>query len=49
MVGSSKNITGGLLTNSNAMERRLRSPPDNRWPTVFAADLSRSKSRISSI
>ena len=29
LVGSSKNITGGLLMSSNAIAVRFRCPPDN--------------------
>jgi hypothetical protein len=28
LVGSSKNMTGGLLTSSKAIERRFRCPPE---------------------
>lgn len=48
-VGSSRNITGGLFTSSKAMDKRLRSPPDSRWPIVSAAFVNRSKLKISSI
>jgi hypothetical protein len=48
VVGSSKKITGGLLTNSNAMDSLLRSPPDNLYPKVSAALVKRNKSNISS-
>lgn len=37
VVGSSKNITGGLLTSSRAIANRLSWPPDS-WPvSVFLA------------
>lgn len=49
VVGSSRNMTGGLFTNSNAIDSRLRSPPDNRWPIVSPDLLSRNNSNISSI
>lgn len=34
LVGSSKNMTGGLLTSSRAMARRLRCPPDRELVRV---------------
>lgn len=49
VVGSSRNIMGGLFTSSNAMESRFCSPPDNRWPIVSAVLVSRNRSSISSI
>lgn len=49
VVGSSRNITGGLFTSSNAMDNRFNSPPDNKCPIVSAALPNRNKSRISSI
>lgn len=49
VVGSSRNIMGGLLTSSKAMESRFCSPPDNRWPIVSAVLVSRKRSSISSI
>ncbi|KAK3913470.1 Systemic RNA interference defective protein 1, partial [Frankliniella fusca] len=49
VVGSSRKMTGGLLTSSWAMDSRLRSPPDSRAVWVSRARVSRSMSRISSI
>jgi len=49
LVGSSKNITGGLLTNSRAMASLFLSPPDNLDVIVFLAWLRPIVSRISSI
>ncbi len=37
LVGSSKNITGGLLIISRAIESLLLSPPDNLLVMVFLA------------
>uniref|UniRef100_A0A336K7L2 CSON002676 protein n=1 Tax=Culicoides sonorensis TaxID=179676 RepID=A0A336K7L2_CULSO len=48
-VGSSKNITGGLLTNSNATDRRFLCPPDKFIVFVLAASFSPNVSIISSI
>lgn len=49
VVGSSRKITGGLFTSSNAIDNRFNSPPDNEWPIVSAAFVNLNKSRISSI
>ena len=49
VVGSSRNITGGLLTSSSAIDKRFLSPPDNLWLIVSADLFKRSKSSISSI
>ncbi|KAE8748016.1 hypothetical protein FOCC_FOCC005211 [Frankliniella occidentalis] len=49
VVGSSRKMTGGLLTSSWAMDSRLRSPPDSFEVWVSRALVSRSMSRISSI
>lgn len=49
VVGSSKNITGGLLTNSKAMDNRFISPPDSSWHIVWFDLVSRRRSKISSI
>jgi len=35
LVGSSKNMTGGLLTSSRAIDKRLRCPPDRLAVLVF--------------
>lgn len=45
VVGSSKNITLGLRTNSKAMVKRLRSPPDKLRAKEF---LLLRKSKLSS-
>jgi len=45
LVGSSKNMTGGLLTSSRAIDRRFLCPPD-RLPLLVS--LSSSSPRLSS-
>lgn len=47
LVGSSKNMTGGLLTSSRAMARRLRCPPDRQLVRVYEHSSSPSAVRIS--
>lgn len=47
LVGSSKNMTGGLLTSSSAMARRFRWPPDRLPVRVLAQDSRPSAVRIS--
>ena len=47
LVGSSKNITGGLLTSSRAIDSRLRWPPDRFTVRVFFTSIRPSVSRIS--
>lgn len=47
LVGSSKNMTGGLLTNSSAMARRFRWPPDRLPVRVLAQGSKPSAVRIS--
>lgn len=46
-VGSSKNITFGLSTNSNAMAKRFFCPPDKHPVNVFKDSVSRNVSNIS--
>lgn len=48
-VGSSKNIIGGLLTSSRAMESRFFCPPDKLRVSVLRCSLKLSVSRMSSI
>lgn len=48
LVGSSKNIMGGLLTSSRAIDNRLRWPPDKLLVRVFLASVRPRMSRISS-
>uniref|UniRef100_A0A182LTP1 Uncharacterized protein n=1 Tax=Anopheles culicifacies TaxID=139723 RepID=A0A182LTP1_9DIPT len=48
LVGSSKNITGGLLTSSSAIDRRFRWPPERLSVSVLAASSRPSVSIISS-
>lgn len=48
LVGSSKNITGGLLTSSRAMERRFRWPPERFCVLVCFASTSPNVLSISS-
>lgn len=47
LVGSSKNMTGGLLTSSSAMARRLRWPPERLPVRVLAHDSRPRAVRIS--
>lgn len=35
VVGSSRNITVGLLINSNAIDKRFFCPPDKRFDNVY--------------
>lgn len=49
VVGSSRKMTGGLFTSSNAIDNRFNSPPDNKLPIVSAALVNLNRSRISSI
>ena len=48
LVGSSKNMTGGLLTSSRAMESLLRWPPESLEALVWRASFSERRSRTSS-
>lgn len=48
LVGSSKNMTGGLLTSSNAIERRFRCPPERFAVRVSLHSAIPSVSMISS-
>lgn len=48
-VGSSKNMTGGLLTNSKAIERRFFCPPDKFRVMVRRCSCRPRVSRISLI
>ena len=47
LVGSSKNITGGLLTSSRAMASLLHCPPDREMVRVCAHSCSPRAVRIS--
>lgn len=47
LVGSSKNMTGGLLTSSRAMARRFLCPPESRAVLVWEHDIRPSAVRIS--
>ena len=47
LVGSSKNMTGGLLTSSRAMARRFLCPPESRAVLVWEQDSRPSAVRIS--
>lgn len=47
LVGSSKNMTGGLLTSSRAMARRFRWPPDRLPVRVLAQGSKPSAVKIS--
>ena len=47
LVGSSKNMTGGLLTSSRAMARRFFCPPESRAVLVWEQDSRPSAVRIS--
>lgn len=47
LVGSSKNMTGGLLTSSRAMARRFLCPPESRAVLVCEQDIRPSAVRIS--
>lgn len=49
VVGSSKNIIGGLSTNSRAMDSRFFCPPESRSQRVFLWTAKPSVSKISSI
>ena len=49
VVGSSKNMTDGLLTNSRAMESRFICPPDSFLHRVSLQVLKPIMSNISSI
>jgi hypothetical protein len=49
VVGSSRKITGGLLTSSRAIDRRFLSPPDRRSVLVLRHDISPSVQSTSSI
>lgn len=46
-MGSSKNMTGGLLTSSRAMARRFLCPPESRAVLVWEQDIRPSAVRIS--
>lgn len=46
VVGSSNNITFGLRINSIAIDRRLRSPPDNFIAKVFCLSVNFKLSNI---
>lgn len=46
LVGSSKNMTGGLSNNSNAIAKRFRCPPDNSPVLVFRTSYKPIASRI---
>lgn len=46
LVGSSKNMIGGLLTSSKAIARRFLWPPDNCFVIVFLCEYSLSDSKI---
>jgi len=48
-VGSSRKMTGGLLTSSRAMHKRFRSPPESLGAMVFWDPFRRSIPKISSI
>jgi len=48
LVGSSKNMIGGLLMSSSAMDRRLRWPPDREMVRVSPHSISPSMPSISS-
>jgi len=48
LVGSSKNMTGGLLTSSKAIERRFRCPPERFEVRVSQHSTIPSVSMISS-
>lgn len=48
LVGSSKNMTGGLLTSSRAMASRLHWPPDRQLVRVWAHSWRPKAVRISS-
>lgn len=48
LVGSSKNMRGGLLTSSRAMDRRFLCPPDKLLVLVFFVSSSPRVSKISS-
>ena len=48
LVGSSKNITGGLLINSNAIVKRFRWPPDKSDVHVFSVPRKPNSSRVCS-
>ena len=48
-VGSSKNITGGLFTSSNAMDSRFFCPPDKLLVSVLRCSSKPSVSKISLI
>lgn len=47
LVGSSKNMTGGLFTSSSAMARRFRWPPERLPVRVLAQDSKPRAVRIS--
>lgn len=47
LVGSSKNMTGGLLTSSRAIASRLHWPPDSELVRVWAHSRSPNAVRIS--
>lgn len=49
VVGSSRNITVGLLISSSAIESRFFWPPDNRFVIVFWCSYRPSNVKISSI
>lgn len=47
LVGSSKNMTGGLLTSSRAMASRFLCPPESRAVLVWEQDIRPRAVRIS--
>ena len=49
MVGSSRNMTDGLLISSKAIERRFCWPPERRAPRVFRVSVRLSCASISFI
>lgn len=49
VVGSSRNMTRGLLMSSRAMESRFFCPPESRSARVFAVSVSPSVPKISAI
>lgn len=49
VVGSSKNITGGLFNNSRAIDTRFRSPPESLSVNVSFALSNRNMVNISDI
>jgi len=49
VVGSSRKITGGLLTSSKAIDKRFLCPPDRHSVLVLRHDISPRVQSISSI